>query len=232
MCYAANAFACCFWLCFFRSFDRGCAFQHAVLRERFSEDRFGDVRTEHRSTKDRDQEEDAVQRAAVGPDERIAIGIAHLFDRLVVAPLRLEPDVDLRADAGDGEHEVADQRSDEAVIAHRHTDEVRADEADECADEVRRVAERAAQKAVEQEDDTDDGEGAVPLLSCGDVKVRNAGDQQHDRDPIDPEERAEEAEAVGGKVAEQKEERVPDGDTDFFPAPFCWHKLWHVYSLS
>ena len=155
MCYAANAFACCFWLCFFRSFDRGCAFQHAVLRERFSEDRFGDVRTQRCSNQDRDQEEDALQRAGVVVDERVGIVFAHLLDGLTVAPLRHDPDVDLRADTGDGEHEVADQRSDEAVIAHRHTDEVRADEADECADEVRRVAECTAQKAVEQEDDTD-----------------------------------------------------------------------------
>ena len=225
LCYAANAFACCFWLCFFRSFDRGCAFQHAVLRERFSEDRFGDVRTQRCSNQDRDQEEDALQRAGVVVDERVGVVFAHLLDGCVVAPCRHDPDVDLRADTGDGEHEVADQRSDEAVIAHRHTDEVRADEADECADEVRRVAERAAQKAVEQEDDTDDGHGAVPLLSGGDVKIRDAGDEQHYRDTVDPEERAKEAEAVTGEEAKQDEERVPDGDTDLFPAPFCWHSF-------
>jgi len=225
LCYAANAYACCFWLCFFRSFDRGCAVQHAVLRERFAEERFGDVRTEHSSNQDRDQEEDALQRAGVVVDERVGVVFAHLLDGLTVAPLRHDPDVDLRADTGDGEHEVADQRSDEAVIAHRHTDEVRADEADECADEVRRVAERAAQKAVEQEDDTDDGHGAVPLLSGGDVEIRDTGDEQRDRHTIDPPERAEEAEAVAGEEAEERQDRVPDGDADFFPAPFCWHKL-------
>ena len=232
MCYAANAFACCFWLCFFRSFDRGCAFQHAILRERFAEDRFGDVRTNHSGSQDNDQEDDALEGAGIVVDERVGIFLTHLFDRLVVAPLWHDPDVDLRADAGDGEHEVADQRAEEAVIAHRHTDEVRKEDADEDTNQIRHIAEDPADDTVQQEQDTDDGEGAIARFSCGDVKVRNAGDQQHDRDPIDPEERAEEAEAVGGKVAEQKEERVPDGDTDFFPAPFCWHKLWHVYSLS
>ena len=84
---------------------------------------------------------------------------------------------------------------------------------------------KQAQKAVEQEDDTDDGHGAVPLLPGGDVKVRDTGDEQRDRHTIDPPERAKEAEAVTGEEAEERQDRVPDGDADLFPAPFCWHSF-------